>query len=93
MRCPFQCGCATKALALTWGNHAFLKGAGATDLETARRDQLALDKGERDLAQAARAANAPQQSKRFSVVGGQRRAINFTQIPLGDAGVIGLRST
>src|ERR1700761_4280937 len=78
-----------KGLALSWGNHAFLKGAGAPDLETARRDQMALDKSERELAQAARAANAPQQSKRFSVVGGQRRAINFTQIPLGDAGVIG----
>jgi signal transduction histidine kinase len=78
-----------KGLALTWGNHAFLKGAGVTDLETARRDQVALDKSERELAQAARAANAPQQSKRFSVVGGQRRAINVTQIPLGDAGVIG----
>jgi signal transduction histidine kinase len=78
-----------KALALTWANHAFLKGAGAPDLETARREQVALDKSEIELAQAARAANAPQQSKRFSVVGGQRRAINFTQIPLGDAGVIG----
>lgn len=78
-----------KGLALTWGNHAFLKGAGAADLQTARRDQAALDKSEHELAQAARAANAPQQTKRFSVVGGQRRAINFTQIPLGDAGVIG----
>jgi signal transduction histidine kinase len=78
-----------KGLALSWGNHAFLKGAGAADLESARREQVALDKGELELAQAARATNAPQQSKRFSVVGGQRRAINVTQIPLGDAGVIG----
>jgi signal transduction histidine kinase len=78
-----------KGLALTWGNHAFLKGAGAADLGSARREQVALDRGERELAQAARAANATQQSKRFSVVGGQRRALNFTQIPLGDAGVIG----
>jgi signal transduction histidine kinase len=78
-----------KGLALSWGNHAFLKGAGAADLETARRDQLALDKSERELAQAARAANAIQESKRFSVVGGQRRALAFTEIPLGDAGVIG----
>jgi len=78
-----------KALALTWGNHAFLKGAGAKDLETARREQIALDKGERDLAAGARAQNAVQQSRRFSVVGGQRRALAFTEIPLGDAGVIG----
>ena len=39
-----------KGLALTWGNHAFLKGAGAADLETARREQVALDKNERELA-------------------------------------------
>lgn len=78
-----------KGLALSWGNHAFLKGAGAEDLNAARRDQVSLDKGELELAQAARAANALQQSKRFSVVGGQRRALNFTEIPLGDAGVIG----
>ena len=78
-----------KGLALTWGNHAFLKGAGAKDLETAQRDQLALDKTERDLAAQARSRNAPQESKRFSVVNGQRRALSFTEIPLGDAGVIG----
>ena len=78
-----------KGLALSWANHAFLKGAGAADLEAARREQVSLDKGERELARAARIANAPQQSKRFSVIGGQRRALNFTQIPLGDAGVIG----
>jgi signal transduction histidine kinase len=78
-----------KGLALTWGNHAFLKGAGAKDLETARREQSALDKNERELAANARAENSPKQSRRFSVVGGQRRALNFTEIPLGDAGVIG----
>jgi PAS domain-containing protein len=33
-----------KGLALTWGNHAFLKGAGVKDVETARREQVALDK-------------------------------------------------
>jgi signal transduction histidine kinase len=78
-----------KGLALTWGNHAFLKGAGAVDLEAARREQLSLDKAERDLAATARAENAPQEAKRFSVVNGQRRALAFTEIPLGDAGVIG----
>ncbi|HKB96950.1 MAG TPA: PAS-domain containing protein, partial [Rhizomicrobium sp.] len=78
-----------KGLALTWGNHAFVKGAGASDLESARREQVALDKSERDLAATARAENAPQNARRFSVLGGQRRALNFTQIPLGDAGVIG----
>jgi len=78
-----------KALSLSWGNHAFLRGAGAKDLETARREQVALDKSERDLAASARTENAMQQSRRFSVVGGHRRALAFTEIPLGDAGVIG----
>lgn len=78
-----------KGLALTWGNHAFLKGAGARDLETARREQVALDKSERDLAATARSENALQEAKRFSVVNGQRRALSFTEIPLGDAGIIG----
>ncbi len=78
-----------KALALSWANHAFLKGAGASDLETARREQVSLDKGERELAASARAENAIQESRRFSVVNGQRRALAFTEIPLGDAGVIG----
>jgi len=78
-----------KALALSWANHAFLKGAGASDLETARREQVALDKGERELAASARSENAIQESRRFSVVNGQRRALAFTEIPLGDAGVIG----
>ncbi|HWA68685.1 MAG TPA: PAS-domain containing protein [Rhizomicrobium sp.] len=79
-----------KGLALSWGNHAFLKGAGAADLDSARREQVALDKSERELAASARAENAIQESRRFSVVGGQRRALNFTEIPLGDAGVIGV---
>ncbi|HEY0266477.1 MAG TPA: PAS-domain containing protein, partial [Rhizomicrobium sp.] len=78
-----------KGLALTWGNHAFLKGAGAIDLDAARREQVALDKGERELAAIARSENATHESRRFSVVGGQRRALAFTEIPLGDAGVIG----
>jgi signal transduction histidine kinase len=78
-----------KGLALSWGNHAFLKGAGAADLNAARRDQSALDKSERDLAATARLENAVQEARRFSVVGGQRRALTFTEIPLGDAGVIG----
>ena len=87
-----------KGLALTWGNHAFLKGAGVKDVETARREQVALDKSERDLAAVARSENALQEAKRFdeaivhhqrAVVGGQRRALSFTEIPLGDAGIIG----
>lgn len=78
-----------KGLALTWGNHAFLKGAGASDLDDLRINQAALDKTERDLAAHARGQNMIVETKRFTVVNGQRRALAFTEIPLGDAGVIG----
>jgi len=78
-----------KGLALTWGNHAFLKGAGASDLDDLRINQAALDKSERDLAAGARGQNTIVETKRFTVVNGQRRALSFTEIPLGDAGVIG----
>jgi signal transduction histidine kinase len=78
-----------KGLALSWGNHAFLASAGAADLDSARRDGAAIDKTERDLAQSARSQNVMLEAKRFAVVNGQRRAITFTEIPLGDAGIIG----
>jgi signal transduction histidine kinase len=78
-----------KALALTWANHAFLAQTGAASLEAARANQSSLDKSERDLAQTARGQNTILEAKRFAVVGGHKRAINFTEIPLGDAGIIG----
>ena len=78
-----------KGLALTWGNHAFLTSTGAPDIAAARASQVALDKTERDLAASARSQNTVLEAKRFAVVAGQRRAITFTEIPLGDAGIIG----
>ena len=78
-----------KALALSWGNHAFLASTGAASIEEARATQAAMDKTERDLAASARSQNSILEAKRFAVVGGQRRAITFTEIPLGDAGIIG----
>jgi signal transduction histidine kinase len=78
-----------KGLALSWANHAFLKATGATDLAQARMNQTALDKSERDLAAQARSQNGIQEARRFTVVNGQRRALSFTEIPLGDAGIIG----
>lgn len=78
-----------KALALSWANHAFLTATGSGSLEAARESQASLDKTERDLAASARTQNVTLEAKRFAVVGGHRRAINFTEIPLGDAGIIG----
>ena len=81
-----------KALALTWANHAFLKATAAPDLDAARRDQVSLDKGEIELASSARSQNVTVETRRFAVVAGQRRALTFTEIPLGDAGIIGTAS-
>jgi signal transduction histidine kinase len=78
-----------KGLALTWGNHAFVTSTGASNLDAVRASQTSIDKSERDLAASARTQNAMLEAKRFAVVGGQRRAINLTEIPLGDAGIIG----
>ena len=78
-----------KGLALAWANHAFLSNTGAASIEAARANQSALDKSERDLAATARSQNSVLEAKRFAVIGGQRRAITFTEIPLGDAGIIG----
>jgi signal transduction histidine kinase len=78
-----------KGLALAWANHAFLSNTGAASIEAARANQSALDKSERDLAASARSQNVVLEAKRFAVIGGQRRAITFTEIPLGDAGIIG----
>lgn len=78
-----------KGLALAWANHAFLTATGAATIDAARTNQSALDKSERDLAAAARSQNTALEAKRFAVVAGQRRALTFTEIPLGDAGIIG----
>jgi signal transduction histidine kinase len=78
-----------KGLALAWANHAFLSNTGAASIEAARASGSALDKSERDLAASARSQNLVLEAKRFAVIGGQRRAITFTEIPLGDAGIIG----
>jgi len=78
-----------KTMSLLWGNHAFLSGAGAPDIETAAQQQLTLEKSERDLAAAARAEGHALEAKRFAVVAGQRRALAFTHAPLDDGRILG----
>ena len=80
-----------RTLSLVWGNRAFLTAAGAADLDAASREQVALEKTERDLAASARTQNQPVESKRFAVIAGQRRALAFTEVPV-EAGVIGTAS-
>ena len=78
-----------KTLSLIWGNQAFLKSTGAGDLDSARQNQAALDKTERDLAASARNQNAILEAKRYSLIHGSRRALAITEIPMNEFGVIG----
>ncbi len=77
------------ALSLQWANQTFLASTGEATLDDARTHQAALDKTERDLAAAARSQQQLIATKRFAMVGGQRRAFEFTHIPLDDGTTIG----
>jgi len=78
-----------KTLSLQWANRAFLDSTGEPSLDEARIHQAALDKTERDLAATARNQLQPVSTKRFAVVGGKRRSIEFTHIPLDDGATVG----
>ncbi|HEX3808245.1 MAG TPA: PAS-domain containing protein [Rhizomicrobium sp.] len=78
-----------RALSLVWGNRAFLAATNALTLDVARANQVSLDKTERDLAAAARAEGRATEAKRFAVVGGQRRALEFTHVPLESGAIAG----
>jgi signal transduction histidine kinase len=85
---PFPVWLRDKTLALSWANQTFLESTNSSDLEIAKISQASLDKTERDLASAARSQNTVVEAKRFSIVGRQRRALAFSEIPL-DLGVVG----
>jgi signal transduction histidine kinase len=76
-------------LALTFANRAFLTASATPSLEAALQMNVAFDRSERDLASAARGDNAPVEAKRFAVLSGHRRALNFTLSPLASGGVLG----
>ena len=80
-----------RTLSLVWGNRAFLAAAGAADMEAATREQVALEKSERDLAASARTQSQQVEAKRYAIVAGQRRALAFTEVPV-EAGVVGTAS-
>ncbi|MBU6298561.1 MAG: PAS domain-containing sensor histidine kinase [Alphaproteobacteria bacterium] len=77
-----------RTLSLTWGNRAFLTAVGAAESDTAIREQVALEKTERDLAASARSQGQAMEAKRFSIVAGQRRALTITEVPI-EVGVVG----
>jgi signal transduction histidine kinase len=78
-----------KTLSLLWGNRAFLTATGAVSEEALLSSQASLDRSERDLAAAARAEGQALDAKRFAIVGGQRRALAFTHVPIDGAGIVG----
>ncbi|HEY0283001.1 MAG TPA: PAS-domain containing protein, partial [Rhizomicrobium sp.] len=80
-----------RTMSLVWGNRAFLAASGAADLEAATREQVALEKTERDLASSARTQGRQVEAKRYAIAAGQRRALAITEVPV-DAGVVGTAS-
>ena len=78
-----------KALALQWGNLAFVSSSGEANLAAALAHQASLDKSELDLASTARSRQQMTSSRRFSVLGGHRRALEFTHVPLEEGGIVG----
>ena len=75
--------------ALIWGNNSFLAAVGQPNVDAAIVAQAALDRSDPDLAAAASRENRPIESRRFAVVGGQRRALALTHAPLPDGTVAG----
>lgn len=78
-----------KSLSLKWGNLAFLSSSGEANLEAALQHQASLDKSERDLAATAKNQHQMTSSKRFAVIGGHRRALEFMHVPLDEGEIVG----
>ena len=73
---------------LAFVNHAFLTASGRSEDQTIA-DGFAFDRSERELASSAHTSGEPVIAKRFAVLSGQRRALEFALAPLGDGGVAG----
>lgn len=78
-----------KTLSLVWGNHAFVEASGADSAEQAAAAQATIEKSEHDLAAMARNGGRIHEARRFAIVGGQRRALAFTHLPMEDGAVVG----
>src|SRR5438046_10269 len=74
---------------LRWGNRAFLAAVARDDVNAAIGDQASIEKTESDLAAAALAEGHAVEAKRFAVIGGQRRALALTEVPITNGQVIG----
>jgi signal transduction histidine kinase len=78
-----------RTLSLVWSNQAFVEAAGSTSMEQVVATQAVLDKSEADLAATARNAGVVNETRRFVVAGGQRRALAFTHTPLDSGAIVG----
>ena len=76
-------------LALSFANRAFLTASGTPSREAALQMNVAFDRSERDLASTAKVDNEPVEAKRFAVLAGHRRALNFTLAPLPNGAILG----
>ena len=76
-------------LALGIVNRAFLAASGTPSPEAAIQMNVAFDRSERDLASAALGEQETVEAKRFAVLAGHRRALNFTLTPLEGGAVVG----
>jgi signal transduction histidine kinase len=81
-----------KDLGLRFVNRAFLAATGANSVEAALENGVALDRSERDLASAVRTENEPMDAKRYAIIGGERRALNFHLTPLPNGSIAGTAS-
>jgi len=77
-------------LSLGFVNRAFLAQSGQSlSLDAALTANVAFDRSERDLASAALGDAETVEAKRFAVISGRRRALQFTLSPLPDGSVVG----
>src|SRR5262249_50479620 len=76
-------------LSLTFVNRAFLAQSGIDTGESALAAHVALDRSGRDPASAALGDAPTIEAKRFAVISGHRRALQFTLNPLPEGGVVG----
>jgi len=78
-----------RSLELIWANRAFIRAIGKADLGAVIESQATLEKSERDLAESAIAAGRSAESRRFSIIAGQRRALVLIDALLPDGHVAG----
>ena len=77
-----------KDQALTFVNQAFVAASGRSEDE-ALAGGFAFDRSERELASSALASSEKVVAKRFAILSGQRRALQFTLTPVAGGGVAG----